>query len=60
MKPQLKGTSPCARSGHALSVVGLKAYMFGGCGRQDGASGPSTLGDLHVLDISNPDMLTWS
>ena len=60
MKPQLKGTSPCARSGHSLSVVGLKAYMFGGCGRQDGASGPSTLGDLHVLDISNPDLLTWS
>ena len=34
--PQLKGTPPAARSGHTFSVVGTKAYLFGGTGRKDG------------------------
>ena len=60
MKPELKGSVPCARSGHSLSVVGLKAYLFGGCGRLAGAGSAATLGDLHVLDMSNPDLLAWA
>jgi hypothetical protein len=35
--PALKGNSPAPRSGHTFSVVGTKAYLFGGTGRDNGA-----------------------
>ena len=41
---------PCARSGHTITCLSEKAYLFGGCGVEGG--GPSVFNDMHVLHIS--------
>ena len=52
----LKGTPPEPRSGHTFTVVGTKAYLFGGVGRKDGKA--CALGDLHALDLNNSELLS--
>ena len=54
----LKGTPPEPRSGHTFTVVGTKAYLFGGVGRKDGKA--CALGDLHALDLNNSELLNWT
>ena len=41
---------PCARSGHSITCINEKAYLFGGCGVENGA--PSVFNDMHLLHIS--------
>ena len=38
-KPKCSGTIPVGRSGHTLTVLGDKAYMFGGCDEEALAKG---------------------
>ena len=54
----LKGTPPEPRSGHTFTVIGTKAYLFGGVGRKDGTA--AALGDLHALDLNNAELLNWT
>ena len=54
----MKGTPPEPRSGHTFTVIGTKAYLFGGVGRKDGTA--AALGDLHALDLNNAELLNWT
>ena len=54
-KPKCSGTIPVGRSGHTLTVLGDKAYMFGGCD-EDMPPGPSN--QLYRLKLSPPDSRT--
>ena len=59
-KPQCSGTIPVGRSGHTLTVLGDKAYMFGGCD-EDMPPGPSN--ELYRLRLMPPDSrspMEWS
>lgn len=47
-----KGEPPAPRNSHTMTVVGNKAYVFGGC-----CGAEKYFNDMHVLDLSS---LTWS
>ena len=47
--------SPSARSGHSIVCANEKAYLFGGCGIQDGQA--AVFDDIWVLHIS--DSFRW-
>jgi hypothetical protein len=46
---------PAARSGHTLACASEKAYLFGGCGIEDG--GAAVFNDLWILHIA--DNFKW-
>ena len=46
---------PQARSGHTLACANEKAYLFGGCGIEDGAA--AVFNDLWILHIA--DNFRW-
>ena len=56
---ETKGTPPCPRSGHSLTVVGPKTVLFGGCGRKDKAPAASAFSDVFTADVSQPEYITW-
>ncbi len=41
-EPTVSGQAPCPRSGHSLTVVGGRFFLFGGCGRADGVCAATT------------------
>ena len=41
---------PAPRSGHTITCLNEKAYLFGGCGIENGA--PVVFNDMHILHIS--------
>ena len=50
LKPA-SGTAPSARSGHTMTMVGEKLYVFGGCGLAEGIGHlAGTTGSMHVFD----------
>eukprot|EP00282_Hemiselmis_andersenii_P033114 CAMPEP_0169473832 /NCGR_PEP_ID=MMETSP1042-20121227/25923_1 /TAXON_ID=464988 /ORGANISM="Hemiselmis andersenii, Strain CCMP1180" /LENGTH=751 /DNA_ID=CAMNT_0009587801 /DNA_START=155 /DNA_END=2407 /DNA_ORIENTATION=- len=49
--PEQTGDKPCGRSGHTLSVVGRRAFLFGGCADEDG--NPVYLNDTYALDLAS-------
>ena len=51
-QPEAKGEVPPGRSGHTMTVLGDKAYMFGGCD-EDLPPGPTNA--LYRLHLSPPD-----
>ena len=46
---------PAARSGHTLACANEKAYLFGGCGIEDG--GAAVFNDIWILHIA--DNFRW-
>ena len=54
---EAKGTPPCPRSGHTLTVVGAKTVLFGGCGRKDKAKDAASFNDVYTADVSQVDTL---
>ena len=45
------GTPPDARSGHTMTMINDKLYVFGGCGLSNGVGNlASTTGDMFVFD----------
>ena len=46
---------PSARSGHTITCLAEKAYLFGGCGVDNGAA--AVFNDMYVLHIS--DSFKW-
>jgi dynein heavy chain len=51
------GEAPCARSGCTFGVSGNKAYLFGGCGNQNGT--PQAFNDMYAMDFSDPESFRW-
>ena len=49
--PSTSGSVPCPRAAHAMSVVGHRAFLFGG------RSEPRRLNDLYHLDLRS---LQWT
>jgi hypothetical protein len=50
IKP-VSGAPPAARSGHTMTMVGEKLYIFGGCGLGQGVGHlAGTTGDMYVFD----------
>jgi len=49
--PKQGGEPPCPRSGHSFSVVGRRAFLFGGCGEMNGNA--AALNDLYQLEMSS-------
>ncbi|XP_065059137.1 host cell factor 2-like isoform X2 [Rhopilema esculentum] len=60
--PPLNGPSPCPRLGHSLTLVGRKAFLFGGLANDSDDPRhniPRYLNDLYILDLSSQN-LQWS
>jgi hypothetical protein len=52
MKP-VNSQPPSARSGHSMTLIGEKLYVFGGCGLGEGAASSAlagTTGSMFVFD----------
>jgi N-acetylneuraminic acid mutarotase len=49
-RPQTTGTAPCARSGHTLTAIGKKLYLFGGGVWNEREGWVHKFNDLYVLD----------
>ena len=57
LKPA-SGTPPSARSGHTMTMVGEKLYVFGGCGLGEGVGHlAGTAGDMYVFDSGTCNQL---
>jgi dynein heavy chain len=53
IKP-VSGAPPAARSGHTMTMVGEKLYIFGGCGLGQGVGHlAGTTGDMYVFDTGS-------
>jgi len=49
-RPVTTGTKPCARSGHSLTAVGHKLFLFGGGIWNEREGWVQKFNDVHVLD----------
>jgi N-acetylneuraminic acid mutarotase len=49
-RPNTTGTAPCARSGHTLTAVGKKLYLFGGGVWNEREGWVHKFNDLYILD----------
>lgn len=56
-KPKTTGDIPTARSGHTLTAIGKKIYLFGGGVWNESAGWVSKFNDLYVLDT---DTMNWT
>eukprot|EP01111_Echinosteliopsis_oligospora_P009374 TRINITY_DN272_c0_g1_i1.p1 TRINITY_DN272_c0_g1~~TRINITY_DN272_c0_g1_i1.p1 ORF type:complete len:422 (-),score=102.58 TRINITY_DN272_c0_g1_i1:140-1405(-) len=56
-RPKVSGDIPEARSGHTLTAIGRKLYLFGGGVWNEREGWVSKFNDLHVLDT---DTMTWT
>lgn len=56
-KAKTTGDVPCARSGHTLTAIGNKLYLFGGGVWNESEGWVHKFNDLHVL---NTETMSWS
>lgn len=56
-RPKTTGTAPCARSGHTLTAIGKKLYLFGGGVWNEREGWVHKFNDLYVLDT---ETLHWT
>jgi len=56
-RPSTTGERPCARSGHTLTAIGSKLYLFGGGVWNEDNGWVHKFNDLHVLDT---ETMHWS
>jgi len=56
-KPKTTGDVPCARSGHTLTAIGSKVYLFGGGVWNESEGWVHKFNDLHVL---NTETMHWT
>lgn len=56
-RPKTTGTAPCARSGHTLTAIGKKLYLFGGGVWNEREGWIHKFNDLYVLDT---ETLHWT
>jgi N-acetylneuraminic acid mutarotase len=56
-KPKTSGLAPCARSGHTLTAIGKKLYLFGGGVWNEREGWVHKFNDLYVLDT---ETLHWT
>jgi hypothetical protein len=56
-KPKTSGQAPCARSGHTLTAIGKKLYLFGGGVWNEREGWVHKFNDLYVLDT---ETLHWT
>lgn len=57
------GALPSPRLGHSFTLVGQRIYVFGGLENMSDnpkENTPRYLNDLHVLDIENPNGISWN
>jgi len=57
LKPKCTGDIPCARSGHTLTAIGKKLYLFGGGVWNETEGWVHKFNDIHVLDT---DTMNWT
>jgi len=55
--PQTTGTAPCARSGHTLTAIGKKLYLFGGGVWNERDGWVHKFNDLYIFDT---ETLHWT
>jgi len=56
-RPKTTGTAPCARSGHTLTAIGKKLYLFGGGVWNEREGWVHKFNDLYILDT---ETLHWT
>ena len=56
-RPKTTGAIPCARSGHTLTAIGKKVYLFGGGVWNEREGWVHKFNDLYILDT---ETLNWS
>jgi N-acetylneuraminic acid mutarotase len=56
-RPKTTGTPPCARSGHTLTAIGKKLYLFGGGVWNEREGWVHKFNDLYILDT---ETLHWT
>lgn len=56
-RPKTTGTAPCARSGHTLTSIGKKLYLFGGGVWNEREGWVHKFNDLYILDT---ETLHWT
>jgi len=52
-KPETTGDIPCARSGHCMTAIGKKLYMFGGGVWNETSGWVEKFNDVYVFDAEN-------
>jgi N-acetylneuraminic acid mutarotase len=55
--PKTTGTAPCARSGHTLTAIGKKLYLFGGGVWNEREGWVHKFNDLYPLSSQSPNNL---
>jgi N-acetylneuraminic acid mutarotase len=56
-RPKTSGQAPCARSGHTLTAIGKKLYLFGGGVWNEREGWVHKFNDLYILDT---ETLQWT
>lgn len=57
IRPKVSGDVPCARSGHTLTAIGKKLYLFGGGVWNEAEGWVHKFNDIHVLDT---ETMVWT